>query len=925
MFHRELDAIRDNIPADVELIEVWLEQGLHREPERLNRLIKEEIAAAESAGEKLDAILLGYGICSQGTIGVSSDRYPIVIARAHDCITVFLGSKERYLEEFSRAPGTYWYTPGFMSGTIQPGMSEKYAGVYHEFEESYEKYLDKFGDPELAKYIIDSQEQAWIKNYSRGAYVDSGLPGGQAVRDKAIKYCKLRNWEFEEVRGDLGLLLDLVSGNWDSERFLVIEPGSSLVIGGVRDVITTDHLAGEDVFFGDDYQKSYVFDGVLRGVPSDTDIALGSPADVVIGIDAGGTYTDAAVVSLKKQKVLAASKSNTTHHDLSIGIRKAIEKLPDKLVQRAERLVISTTLATNSIVEERGSRTSLILIGYGEDTAAMVTIGSGDSKDFVPGCHDIYGVETIPLDEERLLRVANDMVEAGAEALAVSSYMGTRNPRHEIRAAELLGSRYDIPVVTGHELTTDIDSVRRAHTVLLNARLLPVIDQLVQSMNQVVRDLNLPTDVRIVTTEGSLMNTEEARSQPVRMILSGPAASVMGVRFLTDISSCVLLDMGGTTTDIAAIEGGSARRTGRGAYVGNYKTSVNATDIRTVGLGGDSGIRWVNGNLVVGPYRVVPISRLASEHEKVKERLRELRGFQGSDYGLVQPATFYLRVLEPGNSSFLTERERMTLKLLRDGPLSEVELAEIMDYPYYSLLGMERLENLGIIRRSGLTPTDLMIIDGRKKRWDREAAELLIGIYVERTGLSPEEFIRQSWAEIYRVAASAVLTETMSTTEEEDYFPGCRYCRKSFDVNGPVDITYTLKTKLVGVGAPTKDMLEGLDGYLKAEKVFPRWAEVANAVGAASGAGGMHIDMLIMPEEKGGFMLYTPMGMYTFRSLDHAKTEAIKLSEQCAMDYAKKMGYDAFSLNIRVRDRSVKTGFDSDIFLDTSVVSVMKY
>lgn len=178
VFKKEIDSLRPRIPDTVRLEEVWLEQGLHREPDRLNVLIKREIAAAEEADEPLDAILLGYGICSHGTIGVSSTKYRIVMPRAHDCITLFLGSKERYLEEFSRAPGTYWFTPGFIGGGMQPGMSEKYAGVYHQYEEKYEEYRQRFGGDEPARFIIEHQEQAWIRNYSRGAYVAGGLPGG---------------------------------------------------------------------------------------------------------------------------------------------------------------------------------------------------------------------------------------------------------------------------------------------------------------------------------------------------------------------------------------------------------------------------------------------------------------------------------------------------------------------------------------------------------------------------------------------------------------------------------------------------------------------------------------------------------------------------------------------------------------------------
>jgi len=919
-----MDALRETIPGDVELIEVWLEQGLHREPHRLNTLIRDEISSAEASNEPLDAILLGYGICSHGTIGITSSRYRIVVPRAHDCITLFLGSKERYLEEFSQAPGTYWFTPGFISGGIQPGMSEKYAGVYHQFEENYEKYLEKFGDEETARYIIEHQEQAWIKNYSRGAYVEGGLPGGGALRKKARGFCESRNWNFEEIKGDFSLISELISGNWDTERFLVLEPGQALEIGSISDVIAAKGADKKSADFGDDYKKSYMYDGSFREIHQDEPLYLPDTTDRVIGIDAGGTYTDAVVISLKTRTVLAAGKAPTTYHDLSSGIRKALKKLPEKLLNTAGRIAISTTLATNSIVEEKGGRTGLILIGYDQNTAARVSVGAGDVKAAVGGLHDIYGMETVPLDENMLMKTAGEMIEKGVEALAVSSYMGTRNPDHEIRAVALLRKAHSVPVVSGHDLTDDIDSVRRAMTVLLNARLLPVIDMLVNSINRVADELSLPSDIRLVTTEGSLMNTAEAKRMPVRMVLSGPAASVAGVRFLTDIDDCVLIDMGGTTTDIAVIEGGTARRTGRGAVVGHYKTSIHATDIRTLGLGGDSRIAWEHGSIKVGPKRIIPISVLASENGNVVHKLTSLRGYAGSDYNLVQPGTFYAIRRFPENDSFLNSRERRILHLLENGPLSGVELAERLDYPYLSLLGTERLENLGIVLASGLTPTDIVEAGGMIHRCNKEAAGIMLGLYTERTGLSEGEFIERTRAEILRLASSEIITEAVSGNGDGS-FPGCRYCSETFGTNSTVEVAYHLKTALVGIGAPVHHMLDGLEHFLSTEKVFPKWGEVANAVGAASGAGGMHIDMNIVPDSKGRFLLYSPDGKFTFRSLDDAKTEAFRLSREHALAYAGQMGYDIFRLDVSVKDRSAPTAHSGELYIDTSVVSRMRY
>ena len=925
VFTKEIEAVKPYIPEDVDLTVVWLEQALHREPARLNTLLKEEIEKTEKEGGEYDAILVGYGLCSGGVVGVKSDRYKIVVPRAHDCITLFLGSKERYLDEFSKAPGTYWYTPGFISGKFQPGMSEKYGGVYHEYEENYEKYLQKFGDPDLAKYVIDSQEQAWIKNYSRGVYVNSGLREGPALKKKSIEFCKERGWSFEEVKGDFTLLTDLVSGRWDDERFLIFEPGETLVIGGVAEIITTDKVEKETFAVGGDYEESYIYSAGYELWNTNEPFKIDSSRDIVIGIDAGGTFTDAVIVSLHEKKVLAAAKSPTTYHDLSVGVRNVLLKLPDKLLKHAQRLAISTTLATNAIVEEKGSRTGLILIGYDEYTYSNVTIGAGDIKGVVGGLHNIYGMEIEPLDEKGLMELADSMLKKGVESLAVSSYMGTRNPAHEISALRILKEKYGIPVVSGHGLTNDLDSIRRANTVLLNARLLPVIDRLVGSIESVVKELGLTGDVRIVTTDGSLMNSNEARETPVRMVLSGPAASVMGVRFLTDIDSCVLVDIGGTTTDIAVIEGGSARRTGRGAYVGRYKTSITATDIRTVGLGGDSCIKWVNGRLTVGPQRALPVSVLCIEHPEIKGRLKALASFKGSDYGLVQPATFYRLVRNPENLSFLNNREQLVVRFLKNGPLSEVELAESLNYPYFSLLGLERLQELGIIIRSGLTPTDIMVHEGIFKGGDKGAADILLDIYAQNSGIPSAGFISMAWKEIHKLCLSAVLTEELTVNREEDSFPGCRFCEQLFVQDGPVEISYTLKTAIVGVGAPSRDMLTGIDSFVKAKKMFPKWGEVANAVGAASGAGGMHIDMQIMAEGKGRYVLYSPEGMFTFRTLDEAKSEALELSKKCAENYALKMGYQKFALSIKIHDRIAPTTFDNDVYIDTTVVAAMKY
>ena len=493
------------------------------------------------------------------------------------------------------------------------------------------------------------------------------------------------------------------------------------------------------------------------------------------------------------------------------------------------------------------------------------------------------------------------------------------------RAREIIESMHDIPVVTGHDITDDIDSVRRAHTVLLNAHLIPVIGRLIRSVGSVVAELGITDDIRLVTTEGTLMNAAEALEQPVRLVLSGPAASVKGVRFLTDFNSCVLVDMGGTTSDVAVIEGGRAKRTGRGAVVGNFRTSIHATDMRTIGLGGDSAVTWKRGVLTVGPRRILPLCVCADTYPEITGAIEKLAGYSSSDYELIQPGTCFFVSRPQETTAYLTERERAILDILGDRPLTAVELADRLSYPYHSLLGTERLEEHGIIGRAGLTPTDICVAENRLSMGNAEAARIVVELYCERTGLGFDEICEAVWREVRRSLAAVIVSETAGVLPQDKSFPGCGYCAALLDQNGLVESRYRLTVPLVGIGAPAGLMMAGLDDFLGAEKVFPEQAAVANAVGAASAAGGMHIDLSIIPDSSGRYVLYAPGENIRFRNLPEAKARGFELAQIYAESYAGRMGYGWFALDIFVHDRTAPTATMGSIYLDTSIVANMRY
>lgn len=198
---------------DVEL----LAQGLHNDPPLLRRQLQEAVDRVEERSRP-DAIVLGYGLCSRGTEQVRARRARLVIPRAHDCITILLGSKERYARYVQQNPGTYWYSPGWNKHHTPPGKER--------YDKLYAKYAEAYGADD-AQFLME-EEQKWFQTYSRATYVDLTIGATDADIGYTRDCAAWLKWDFDHQRGDPSLLTALLSGDWDSERFLILEPGQSL-------------------------------------------------------------------------------------------------------------------------------------------------------------------------------------------------------------------------------------------------------------------------------------------------------------------------------------------------------------------------------------------------------------------------------------------------------------------------------------------------------------------------------------------------------------------------------------------------------------------------------------------------------------------------------------------------------------------------
>lgn len=207
----------------------FLKQGLHSTPDLLRKELQESI---DNVNDEFSAILIGYGLCSNGVVGIKARNTKLVVVRGHDCITHLLGSKERYRQYFDAHPGTYWYTPGWIDTNSQPGKER--------YEQAYQSYVEKYGE-DNAQYLMD-MEQGWFKEYSNAAYTDLGFGMNEHYKEYTKQCAEWLGWQYDELQGDPQLIKNLVNGNWSNEDFLIVEPGQKIVASHDECIIQAEHI-----------------------------------------------------------------------------------------------------------------------------------------------------------------------------------------------------------------------------------------------------------------------------------------------------------------------------------------------------------------------------------------------------------------------------------------------------------------------------------------------------------------------------------------------------------------------------------------------------------------------------------------------------------------------------------------------------------
>jgi N-methylhydantoinase A/oxoprolinase/acetone carboxylase beta subunit len=512
-------------------------------------------------------------------------------------------------------------------------------------------------------------------------------------------------------------------------------------------------------------------------------------------------------------------------------------------------------------------------------------------------------------------------------AFAVSGYAGSVNPEHELKVKRIIQDETGLFVSCGHELSDTLNFQTRAVTAMLNARIIPRLANLLIDLEKVLHGYSIGAPVVVVKGDGTLMSAEMAKKRPVETILSGPAASVAGARHLTGLDDAIVVDMGGTTTDTAAISEGLVRLNEHGSMVGGHRTHVKALDIRTVGLGGDSLILYEKGKFRIGPKRVAPVAWLGHYYQGTGAALDFIEN-NIKHYGGTTMTMQIIARTGAKKSILLTPIEEKIILLLDQRPYTIEELVPLSGVLSEWTLPLKRLEENFMIQRCGLTLTDLLHIDGRFRKWDTKSSERYAGFYASLARVPISELIdrlmdmgaRQLSIELIKHALNDI------NPEELDRSPACRRLIYHLLVKQHPDysVAINLKHPVIGIGAPIHFFLNKAVKQLKTNAVIPDDADVANAIGAITSQVVVHKKLSILHDGLGNFSVEGISGICKFRSLDTADKYVRQKLTELVHRQAMEAGTSTRTITFETKDHAPIIATGEPLFVKRTISATLK-
>jgi N-methylhydantoinase A/oxoprolinase/acetone carboxylase beta subunit len=640
---------------------------------------------------------------------------------------------------------------------------------------------------------------------------------------------------------------------------------------------------------------------------------------LLLGVDTGGTYTDAALI--KDDRVIASAKSLTTRHDLAEGVGAAVQAVLEQSNTAPSDIALSslsTTLATNALVEGQGARVCLIFIGFNAKDIARQGLDEalgGDPVISIAGGHTHSGGEASPMDAAAL-RTALNALEGDVSGFAVAGQFATRNPEHEVTARNIIREITGAPVTCSHELSAKLGGPKRAMTAVLNARLIGMIDHLIGATETHLQHIGITAPMMVVRGDGALISAEMARERPIETILSGPAASIVGARWLTDETDALVSDIGGTTTDVAVLRDGRPMIDPQGARVGGFCTMVEAVAMRTSGLGGDSEVHaardGLQGGLALGPRRVLPVSLAAQQFPDVVLAAleRQVRADRLGEYD----ARFVVPIRHSGHvPTGLSDREARVLERVGD---QAWEMGKLLTNRMESA-ALKTLVARGLVMVSAVTPSDAAHVTGILDTWNADAAHAALDLFSrqrngagQRIAATAEDMAKAIIDQVTTQTAETLLDAAFAEDETDFGLPSATLAKHVLTRlgtqhhRGLVSVDVGLNLPVIGLGASAPSYYGAVGELLSTRMVLPEYAGVANAIGAVVGQISMRKSGQVTSAGEGRYRVHFPEGPQDYNNQDAALCDLETFLSDAA--HADALASGAEGIRVRV-EKDIRT------------------
>jgi len=877
VFKSELEQLKDQIKVPI----LWVEHSLHNLPNKLRLELQKKIDEAEKQIAPGSTVLLMFGNCGGALEGIGSKTLRLIYPEVHDCTPILLGSVEKYEKLQLERPGSFYFNHAWIESGNNPLGKHEY-------------YVKRYGK-ELALEL----SQEIYKNYTHFVLINNNCGDLPKAREYVKRACEKFNKQYAEEIGDLSFIIRILNNQYRMVNILPKEANA------VKDntIAVEDHL-----------QERY----------------FSSEKPLVMGIDTGGTYTDGVLIDLSSNAIVKKYKTETTHHDLAICIKETIKNLLANVQEeKIARICVSTTLATNMILENKGGKVALILIGYDHDLMKKYRFYDrlgAQAVGLFAGGHDVKGKQKEELDVKGIESFVKQHTKE-VDAFAVSSYFSVYNPSHEQRVKRIIKEIAEKPVVCGHELSEKLDSVKRAATASLNAKLIPEIKKLIDGIITCMKELDLKIPLFIVKGDGSIVSYSIAQERPIETILSGPAASAIGAKDLGKQKTFIVIDIGGTSTDVGMCKDETLKINPLGVKINDIYTHVNALDMVTIALGGDSKISFRDDEITVGPDRVLPMCRLALQYPRVGNYLRalptlyiiteELQDY--IDFAYIDERNKRIDSYNPE-----TELQQRIIEELRKGPMNIKTLSENLNTNCIKLRRViKELNDKKIINWAGFTPTDLGHSMDLVEKWDKMSSKNVFK-FICRVLNKDEELIRQKIEdEIYKKLLISVFD--VMRGESVYQYPAGEIARTI--VYSKQNSLFSLSSKfnipIIAVGAPAKIFTNRINKFIDCHVIIPDNHEVANAVGAAMGKivirtkGKIECDNKLA--QRPVFKVYNFMGITEFVNLESAYSFFLETGKSKLEAEAKYSGAKEYVI------KEYKKEYDDDKYYYKMDIELIAY